>query len=1811
MTDPKTIVENNDSYNLTAIACGPQARASICHGLGARGAGNSKQSDTPKGKVSFKETPNVRMIPGVEGTYNTREHSDTYVNTEARRRLRPDRVHVLEQSRRGLTVLTDDIEARRIAFDQAEEAGIVVEDDILDAWQRDYARQISLKIASGATASPVTHGDWLLDSGASNHMVSLGSLDEGAPGRVRIVDDPVVTNTANGQVVVDKRIDVLIPDLDIIVDPLIFEDTPSALAMGRLCEEGPFEFVWRNKSGKPTLTNVETGISTIHKIKGFVPVTRGNTGKVSGINLVNRFEILNEDADFSNVGIDDFDSILMCVPVDDPYGTSAASLSGPTVSNGSCHERGCRRCGKSLAAAGAVDPETPNNDDEVEEAAPSREDKLREEAKSLRHQMTHIPKNPYCSACVRAKVVQKQARRKRRNENRKARRGEEEDPPPTKFGDLITADGVVLNSLKDVGVSEYGDMHHATVIKDVATKWRMFAPTGNKSASEARKALSDFVGTNPVGRFHSDNAGDLLKAALDKGWVHDTSAPYRHEENSIAEREVGIEKEGVRANLVQAGLPPIYWPLAGPHFAFSLNIEEPLEDGMSPWASRHRGQPFWGLKIPFGGLCHFRPVQPKRDLMPEFAPRGTPGIFLGWFLLPGGRWKGDYLVADLDDFRKGKKIHVQRVKEVVVDEGPTQYPLRAEHDKITCTVDPDSVVGSYPDETLLLEEDNLPSKTASSSASPHPMGDGGHPPDEGEVIRDESSGDSWARPTKCPGCSSNRSKCNPLHNRVPGVCKVPLSESRYWDCPGCREILGGLPRDHEMHSRLHGECYWAGAQFRGVSAIRVDDLPNNNNEESMVSSLSNRIQKDHERILSEVVDQEIADGLNPELSPAPDATGLTSWGALAQAQGLSAHDSNDDKVIPQQHTATIPNRKVVELCCGKDSRFCKAKWEKEGCEVVRFTEDQDLTLNLNVEKALREVRHDNVLVAIAVPCTGGSQMQRSNNWRPGAAQRMHRHKQLFTKLMTNIIVICREAKKYGARIVLEWPKGCSYWNDPTVIRFMMEHELVPTYVDGCAVGLKSVKNGLPVLKPWTFATNDVHIWGALQDKRCPGKETHPKHQRCNGSDAKASESYTDELVEVVHRAFEETTKARNKLEEFMTLQMERQEQLKKELHENFVAASAQAVAAPLMPTDVGKPVEHRPKRIDYDQWYNALVSRSVPRSEVRTNKLAQEALRAEANKLRSAKTWLEDTVMEKSDVRAKAQAEGRTVHFAELMAICVVKDSELEEALQKYKGRIVVRGDIIKDEYGRAAMFKELGSAPASMCAGKIGDAWGLARGHTTEQADAEQAYIQCELQGDETWVSLPPEIRPASWAKYRNPVCRLRLSLYGHPDAGGYWEKHCEEQLLLEGFQPVTDWRSCYWHPELKLVLTVYVDDFKMSGPTNNLVKGWEKIRKRIKLDKVKPSGRYLGCQHVVKDNDAGGEMEYDVGSFMKQCCSRYLEVSGLDESSLTPAATPFLPEESFTEEDETEAGELREDACKVLMKILYGARVARFDLLNATRALASSITKWSRAADKRLHRLVCYISSTLDHTLKGYVGDPLEDLYLRLYADADFAGCPKTSRSTSGVFLCLCGPKTWMPLTAISKKQGCVSHSTPEAELVALDHALRAEGLPALTFWETILGRPVRLVLEEDNQTAITVLKTGYSTALRHMGRTHKVCLRWIHERIVDKEVEVKYCLSKDQSADIFTKGFSEPIKWRAALENISVRPRRIIRKEDPETLRPDAPVVDVAKLGGAAIAASAQSVTTTREDPIHDNMNKSGILQEKSPIKWGVPKGNPHTE
>jgi hypothetical protein len=217
--------------------------------------------------------------------------------------------------------------------------------------------------------------------------------------------------------------------------------------------------------------------------------------------------------------------------------------------------------------------------------------------------------------------------------------------------------------------------------------------------------------------------------------------------------------------------------------------------------------------------------------------------------------------------------------------------------------------------------------------------------------------------------------------------------------------------------------------------------------------------------------------------------------------------------------------------------------------------------------------------------------------------------------------------------------------------------------------------------------------------------------------------------------------------------------------------------------------------------------------------------------------------------------------------------------------------------------------------------------------------------------------------------------------------------------------------------------------------------------------------------------------------------------------------------------------------MKMLYGARLARFDLLRAINHLAGYITKWTPDCDKRLHRIMCYVHTSLHYRMVGFVGDKPQQLSTHLFADADFAGCPDSQRSTSGMHLAIRGPATCFPIAGASKRQTCVSHSTPEAELVAADFALRTAGLPALQLWDVLLQRHAGLVFHEDNQAMIRVCETGRNPTMRHLGRTHRVSVARMHEIFKMPDIHLTYEATHRQSADIYTKGFTEPAKWYAA--------------------------------------------------------------------------------
>ena len=101
---------------------------------------------------------------------------------------------------------------------------------------------------------------------------------------------------------------------------------------------------------------------------------------------------------------------------------------------------------------------------------------------------------------------------------------------------------------------------------------------------------------------------------------------------------------------------------------------------------------------------------------------------------------------------------------------------------------------------------------------------------------------------------------------------------------------------------------------------------------------------------------------------------------------------------------------------------------------------------------------------------------------------------------------------------------------------------------------------------------------------------------------------------------------------------------------------------------------------------------------------AKAAVDKEWEKLDKISPWNLTKVRIKKEVIDEARTSDATVHFASLMDICHLKNAELEAKHQKYKGRVVLRADIVKDNSGSYAVFTEQGSSVLQMNAAKVMD---------------------------------------------------------------------------------------------------------------------------------------------------------------------------------------------------------------------------------------------------------------------------------------------------------------------------------------------------------------------------------------------------------------------------------------------------------------------------------------------------------------------------
>ena len=168
----------------------------------------------------------------------------------------------------------------------------------------------------------------------------------------------------------------------------------------------------------------------------------------------------------------------------------------------------------------------------------------------------------------------------------------------------------------------------------------------------------------------------------------------------------------------------------------------------------------------------------------------------------------------------------------------------------------------------------------------------------------------------------------------------------------------------------------------------------------------------------------------------------------------------------------------------------------------------------------------------------------------------------------------------------------------------------------------------------------------------------------------------------------------------------------------------------------------------------------------------------------------------------------------------------------------------------------------------------------------------------------------------------------------------------------------------------------------------------------------------------------------------------------------------------------------------------------------------------------------------------DPNQQPSLHVFTDSDFASCPYTAKSTSGIVYVIRTGECSYPVVWQSKKQGSTARSTTEAELIAFAGALFGETMHLHTLLEVLLEYRILIHFQQDNQATITIVKAGYSAKLRGANRVHRVNLASIHEQLEWDVFDIQYCTSESQIANSLTK-VMPPAHWPEALSQLCICP------------------------------------------------------------------------
>ncbi|POM67375.1 Integrase catalytic core protein, partial [Phytophthora palmivora] len=356
---------------------------------------------------------------------------------------------------------------------------------------------------------------------------------------------------------------------------------------------------------------------------------------------------------------------------------------------------------------------------------------------------------------------------------------------------------------------------------------------------------------------------------------------------------------------------------------------------------------------------------------------------------------------------------------------------------------------------------------------------------------------------------------------------------------------------------------------------------------------------------------------------------------------------------------------------------------------------------------------------------------------------------------------------------------------------------------------------------------------------------------------------------------------------------------------------------------------------------------------------------------------------------------------------------------------------------------------------------YALQRGWDVMQFDVKTAFLYGDLE-EEVYMEQPPGFGEDS----PHFICRLRKSLYGLKQSPRVWNKTLHKFLVKIGLERLDSDNGLYVRKvQVTLLLTVYVDDLLLMGPSDVCAEVSQQLATEYELIALGPVKYLLGVEILI-------DRQRRHAIF----CQRQYTREVLKRFHMEGCNGVATPEALRAEVSKPSKCDSSPPYRELVGALQYLVSASRPDIAHAVRHLSKYLSNYDHTHYAMAKRVLRYLASTRDYGLVMEFTTATE-VQLVCYTDADYANDPDDRKSVSGFVTFVSGNL----VSYGSRKQEINAQSTTEAEYMAMNEGTRdllwLTGLCEELNW--VFARPE---IRGDNKSCLYL--TAKPLRTRHVG-------------------------------------------------------------------------------------------------------------------------------